>query len=91
MPFKKGQSGNPKGKPKGARTKISESFWQDWLSVYNEIGGAETLKDFALACKRNMETFLGWGAKTIPTNVQANLSGKVDGDHKLVIEVVQTK
>lgn len=90
MPFQKGQSGNKAGRPKGLKNKVSESFWLDWLEVYNRLGNAELLYEFAMSSKRNLEIFLHWGAKTIPTNVQANVSGKVDGDHKLIIEIVKT-
>lgn len=91
MSFQKGQSGNPKGRKQGAKSKVSESFWLDWLEVYNKLGNAALLMEFAQSSKRNMEIFLAWGAKTIPTNVQANVSGKVDGDHKLIIEFVETR
>ena len=82
------QKGNP-GRPRGAKSRISESFWLDWLEVYNKLGGADALEKFAESSKRNMEIFLHWGAKTIPTNVQANVSGQVKHDGKLIIEVVQ--
>lgn len=36
--FKPGQSGNPKGRPKGAKSKLTESFWQDMADVW-AIGG----------------------------------------------------
>jgi hypothetical protein len=89
--FKPGNKANPKGRPKGAKSKISESFWRDWLEVYNKLGNSGLLEEFALSSKHNMAIFLNWGAKTIPTNVQANISGQVDGNQKLVIEIVQTK
>ena len=72
--------GNP-GKPKGAKSKVSESFWLDWLKVYNELGNADLIKEFAQSSKRNMEIFLNWGAKTIPTNVA--VGGKDGGPIKV--------
>lgn len=38
--FKPGQSGNPAGRPKGARTKLGEEFLQDMLSDWEENGKA---------------------------------------------------
>lgn len=38
--FKPGQSGNPAGKPKGARSKLQEDFLRDVLDAWEERGPA---------------------------------------------------
>src|ERR1700720_2854734 len=44
MPFKKGQSGNPAGKPKGSKTKLVEAFWRDFSEAWNNHGIAALQK-----------------------------------------------
>lgn len=40
IPFKPGQSGNPAGRPKGARSKLGEEFLQDMLADWAANGKA---------------------------------------------------
>ena len=37
-PWKPGQSGNPKGRPKGSRNKINEQFLQDFYEAWQAFG-----------------------------------------------------
>jgi len=36
--FKPGQSGNPRGRPRGARVRLSEAFFRDFLADWEEHG-----------------------------------------------------
>ena len=46
-PFKKGQSGNPAGRPKGARNKLSEMLFADLCELHEERGLAAIKKVIA--------------------------------------------
>src|SRR6516165_3583980 len=38
IPYKPGQSGNPKGRPKGSRNKLSEDFFRDLSDAWQAFG-----------------------------------------------------
>lgn len=38
MAFKKGQSGNPAGRPKGSKHKLTEAFWNDFAGAWAAHG-----------------------------------------------------
>ncbi len=44
IPFKPGQSGNPTGRPKGSRNKLSEEFLSDLLVEWRDQGPAALKK-----------------------------------------------
>jgi hypothetical protein len=55
IPFKPGQSGNPLGRPKGARSKLGEAFLEDVLTDWEEHGAKAVVdcrvKDPVQYCK----------------------------------------
>ena len=40
IPYKPGQSGNPKGRPKGSRNKLTEEFIRDLANTWETMGKA---------------------------------------------------
>ena len=40
IPYKPGQSGNPKGRPKGSRNKLTEDFFRDLCDAWQAFGKA---------------------------------------------------
>ena len=70
MPFKPGQSGNPKGRPKGARSKFAEEFLKDLLADWQEHG-AEAIRETRLT---KPEMYLRVAASVVPKDHNINLT-----------------
>lgn len=75
--WKPGQSGNPKGRPKNARQKISDSFLRDALAVWEERG-IQALRDTA---ETDPPAFCRVIAGLLPTNI------KLEGELKRTFRV----
>ena len=69
-PWKPGQSGNPSGRPKGARTKLSNDFFEDVLAVWQTQGRAAVEK----TASEHPEKFLTVVAGLVPKQVEVDAS-----------------
>ncbi len=68
MPFAKGKSGNPAGKPKGKINKYSY-LKEDMLFVYKKMGGKKALFDWAKASLQTKEVFYKELIKLLPRDL----------------------
>jgi hypothetical protein len=70
IPFQPGQSGNPAGRPKGARNKLAEAFLVDVLSEW-ESHGAVAISDMR---EKNPGDFCKMVASLCPKEMTLNLN-----------------
>lgn len=82
MPYKKGESGNPDGKPKGVKNKLTTSVKEAFKIAFDELQGDDQHKLSEWA-KSNPTEFYKLASKLIPTEIKGE-----DGKEliKIVIE-----
>jgi len=96
MAFKKGQSGNPKGREKGSKNKTAETFYADCLHLYEDpdgFNGYEGLKAYVKGNPRRKEQFVAilakWAEKQIKQEVDH--TGQVDHSVNVKVTFVETR
>ena len=62
----KGQSGNPRGRPRGAREKLSEAMFDDFLADWSEHGG-DVIAKVRIS---HPALYLQVAVRLIPANIQ---------------------
>jgi len=77
--WKKGQSGNPAGRPPGARDRLSEAVYKDMLEDWSENGLGVIQK----VREKRPELYLQAVIRLVPTRYDMTVS---DVDHRSVIE-----
>jgi hypothetical protein len=78
MPFQKGISGNPKGKPKGARDKYPREIVEKIKAINSELDSQG--KGLGACAKQNPEWFHSIFTKAI---IPKDVNVQVDGDLKI--------
>jgi hypothetical protein len=88
--WKPGQSGNPDGRPVGARGKFSEQFYRDLAATWAELGESAMRQTAQLEPAK----FVAICASLIPKDVQVSLSARLPGnleadDWQIVMAVME--
>lgn len=92
LKWKPGQSGNPAGRPKGARNKLSESFLEALLADFEEASADKSVGAQAIAIMRaeKPNEYARMIASLLPKEEQVEHSGGLT-INKVVREIIKPK
>ena len=82
MPFKPGQSGNPKGRKAGVSNKSTRLIRDAFVKVFEARGGHKGLQEWA---EQNPDEFYKLSAKLCPKEME--VSGPEGGPIQTIVEV----
>ena len=77
--YKKGQSGNPAGRKKGTKNKVTKDIKSCYMEVFDRMGGAEGLLKWA---EENPDVFYGQISKMLPKDLE------IKSEHDLTINII---
>lgn len=72
MPFEKGESGNPSGRPTGAQGRLNKTVKETVLAVFNKMQDDPKVDLMAFG-KKYPRDFYAIAAKLIPTEIAGSL------------------
>ena len=72
--FKPGQSGNPRGRPRGSKNKFSK-IREDWLAAYHANGGQAL---FDRLIEHDIATFMKLGFSMMPKDFNVDVDGIIE-------------
>lgn len=74
--FKKGQSGNPDGKPAGTQNRITVTIKEAFINAFNELQNDPKVNLISWG-RTNPTKFYEFVRAVMPTEVNASVSGKI--------------
>ena len=79
MAFKKGESGNPAGRPTGRKNQYTKDIKNAYLEAFEKLGGIKGLVSWA---KDNPDLFYSHVAKMLPKDIE------IKSDQELTINII---